>query len=37
LSGSYWGDADEELGMEVTVNVKTEDSSPIRPAGVWAK
>ena len=27
LSGSYWGDADEDLGMEVTVNVKTEDSS----------
>ena len=37
LSGSYWGDADEDLGMEVAVNVKTEDSSPIRPAGVWAK
>ncbi|WP_334407284.1 transglutaminase family protein [Bradyrhizobium sp. AZCC 2289] len=28
LSGSYWGDADEELGMEVTVNVKTEGGSP---------
>jgi transglutaminase-like putative cysteine protease len=24
LSGSYWGDPEEELGMEVTVNVKTE-------------
>ena len=24
LSGSYWGDADDELGMEVTVNVTTE-------------
>ena len=24
LSGSYWGDADDELGMEVAVNVKTE-------------
>jgi transglutaminase-like putative cysteine protease len=24
LSGSYWGDAEDELGMEVTVNVKTE-------------
>jgi transglutaminase-like putative cysteine protease len=23
LSGSYWGDADDELGMEVSVNVKT--------------
>ena len=23
---SYWGEADEELAMEVTVNVKTEDS-----------
>ncbi len=28
LSGSYWGDAEEELGMEVTVNVKTEGGSP---------
>ena len=27
LSGSYWGDADDELGMEVTVNVKTEGGS----------
>lgn len=24
LSGSYWGEVDEELGMEVAVNVKTE-------------
>jgi transglutaminase-like putative cysteine protease len=24
LSGSYWGDPEDELGMEVTVNVKTE-------------
>jgi hypothetical protein len=24
LFGCYWGDADDELGMEVTVNVKTE-------------
>jgi transglutaminase-like putative cysteine protease len=24
LSGTYWGDADDELGMEVSVNVKTE-------------
>jgi len=28
LSGSYWGDADDELGMEVTVNVKAEGRSP---------
>jgi transglutaminase-like putative cysteine protease len=28
LSGSYWGDVDEELGMEVTVNVKTEAAAP---------
>lgn len=28
LSGSYWGDAEEEIGMEVTVNVKTEGTSP---------
>jgi transglutaminase-like putative cysteine protease len=28
LSGSYWGDAEDELGMEVTVNVKTEGGSP---------
>ena len=24
LSGSYWGEADDELGMDVAVNVKTE-------------
>jgi transglutaminase-like putative cysteine protease len=24
LSGAYWGDADDELGMKVSVNVKTE-------------
>jgi transglutaminase-like putative cysteine protease len=24
LSGSYWGDADDELGLEVSVHVKTE-------------
>jgi len=24
LSGTYWGDAEDELGMDVTVNVKTE-------------
>jgi transglutaminase-like putative cysteine protease len=24
LSGTYWGDADDELGMEVSVNVKAE-------------
>lgn len=24
LSGAYWGDADNEVGMEVSVNVKTE-------------
>ena len=37
LSGSYWGEADEELGMEVTVNVKTEASSPFCSAAVGAK
>jgi len=26
LSGSYWGEADDELGMEVSVNVMTENS-----------
>jgi transglutaminase-like putative cysteine protease len=26
LSGSYWGDSDVELGMDVSVNVKTESS-----------
>jgi transglutaminase-like putative cysteine protease len=30
LSGSYWGDAEDELGMEVTVNVKTETESNVR-------
>jgi transglutaminase-like putative cysteine protease len=25
LSGSYWGDAEDELGLEVSVNVKTEE------------
>ena len=36
LSGSYWGDADDELGMEVTVNVKTDGdltSLPTAAAG----
>ena len=28
LSGSYWGEADDELEMAVTVNVKTESPSP---------
>jgi transglutaminase-like putative cysteine protease len=29
LSGTYWGDADDELGMDVSVNVKTEnDGTP---------
>jgi transglutaminase-like putative cysteine protease len=26
LSGSYWGDPEDEAGMEVTVNVKSESS-----------
>jgi transglutaminase-like putative cysteine protease len=30
LSGSYWGDAEDELGMEVTVNVKTEIETNVR-------
>jgi transglutaminase-like putative cysteine protease len=30
LSGSYWGDAEDELGMEVTVNVKTETEPNVR-------
>jgi len=34
LSGSYWGDADDELGMKVTVNVKTEGGSAARSAAV---
>jgi hypothetical protein len=37
LSGSYWGDADDELGMEVTVNVKTEGGSPSLWTAVGAK
>jgi hypothetical protein len=32
LSGSYWGDPRDELGMEVTVNVKMESRSGIRAA-----
>ena len=32
LSGSYWGDAEDELGMEVRVNVKTEVGSTARSA-----
>jgi transglutaminase-like putative cysteine protease len=34
LFGSYWGDAEDELGMEVTVNVKTENGSPARSTDV---
>jgi transglutaminase-like putative cysteine protease len=30
LSGSYWGNAEDELGMEVTVNVKTETEPNVR-------
>jgi transglutaminase-like putative cysteine protease len=30
LSGSYWGDAEDELGMEVMVNVKTETEPNVR-------
>jgi len=37
LSGSYWGDADDELGMEVAVNVKTEGGSPSLPTAVGTK
>ena len=37
LSGGYWGDADDELGMEVTVNVKTEGGSPSLSTAVGAK
>jgi transglutaminase-like putative cysteine protease len=37
LSGSYWGDADDELGMEVTVNVKTEGGLPNPSTAVGAK
>ena len=32
LSGSYWGDAEDELGMEVEVNVKTDGDSIARSA-----
>ena len=32
LSGSYWGDAEDELGMEVEVNVKTNGDSTARSA-----
>jgi hypothetical protein len=32
LSGSYWRDAEDELGMEVLVNVKTKDESIVRSA-----
>ncbi|QIP01542.1 MULTISPECIES: transglutaminase family protein [Bradyrhizobium] len=28
LSGSYWGEPEDDLGMEVSVNVKTELTSP---------
>jgi transglutaminase-like putative cysteine protease len=28
LSGVYWGDQDDDLGMEVEVNVKTESAPP---------
>jgi transglutaminase-like putative cysteine protease len=28
LSGVYWGDRDDDLGMEVEVNVKTESAPP---------
>ena len=28
LSGSYWGDSEDELGMDVTVNVTTEGGAP---------
>jgi transglutaminase-like putative cysteine protease len=30
LAGTYWGEADDEIGMEVTVNVKTGTSSTER-------
>jgi transglutaminase-like putative cysteine protease len=32
LFGSYWGDAEDELGMEVAVNVKTDGDSTARSA-----
>jgi len=28
LSGTYWGETDDDLGMEVSVNVMTENSKP---------
>jgi transglutaminase-like putative cysteine protease len=34
LSGSYWGEADDDLGMDVTVNVKTEDMSVLQPTEI---
>jgi transglutaminase-like putative cysteine protease len=34
LSGSYWGDADDDLGMEVSVNVKTDGDSPALSAAI---
>jgi transglutaminase-like putative cysteine protease len=34
LFGSYRGDAKDKLGMEVTVNVKTESGSPARSTDV---
>jgi transglutaminase-like putative cysteine protease len=34
LFGSYCGDAKDELGMEVTVNVKTEGGSPARSTDI---
>ena len=34
LSGSYWGDAEDELGMDVIVNVKTEGGSAARSVAV---
>jgi transglutaminase-like putative cysteine protease len=37
LSGSYCGDADDELGMEVAVNVKTEGGLPSLPTAVGTK
>ena len=32
LFGSYWGDAEDDLGMEVEVNVKTDGDSITRSA-----
>ncbi|MHC2387134.1 transglutaminase-like putative cysteine protease [Bradyrhizobium liaoningense] len=36
LSGSYWGEADDELGMEVAVNVKTETGPEPEETGTAA-